>query len=512
MSSSASPRRSSRVAASALASTSSRLPSSSPLSFPSDAADDNPRPTKRARAQRGEVVAPPKQPTKRRTKDAAESPRPQDYVPRAENAWKLGPHVSSAGGVENAVVNAAAVGANAFGLFLKSQRKWESPALKEDSVEKFKARMKTFGYSPAHVLPHESYLVNLANPDGVKREKSYQCFLDDLKRCEQLGLELYNFHPGSTLGSPLEDALARIASCINRAHKETQSVVVVLENMVCQICNAGSFCYLRVYTQAGSGNVVGSRFIELGKIIEQVDDKSRVAVCLDTCEHFFHVFAQKLRSHHFPSVAEFDRDVGASYLRGMHLNDSKGALASKKDRHENIGLGHLGVQTFDRILSDPRTRGIPLILETPAYDVGTSGGGKDSLAKEGMVVWRTEVAVLNRIAGRSPGTPTEDGVVVSLDDEELDTCRAEVQAVVHEASKSHDGKGRKAGQSASKRGGRKGKRHAEDADEDVDSCDDSWCVLRRFLYPSRSSSTVPRNRTNYAVSAASLARHRSVSI
>ncbi|EED78926.1 predicted protein, partial [Postia placenta Mad-698-R] len=179
----------------------------------------------------------------------------------------IGPHVSAAGGVENTIINAAKVGANAFALFVKSQRKWTSSAFTEHSVSSFKSRMKTFGYSPSHILPHGSYLVNLGNPDSDKREKSYQCFLDDLKRCEELGLRLYNFHPGSTVGqATMDESISLIAECINRAHKETQNAVIVLENM------------------AGSGNIVGSRFSDLGKIIEQVDDKTRVGVCLDTCQ------------------------------------------------------------------------------------------------------------------------------------------------------------------------------------------------------------------------------------
>ncbi|KAF9818968.1 hypothetical protein IEO21_02382 [Rhodonia placenta] len=194
-------------------------------------------------------------------------PVPSDFSSRAKSQWKIGPHVSAAGGVENTIINAAKVGANAFALFVKSQRKWTSSALTEHSISSFKSRMKAFGYSPSHILPHGSYLVNLGNPDSDKREKSYQCFLDDLKRCEELGLRLYNFHPGSTVGqATMDESISLIAECINRAHKETQNAVIVLENM------------------AGSGNIVGSCFSDLGKIIEQVDDKTRVGVCLDTCQ------------------------------------------------------------------------------------------------------------------------------------------------------------------------------------------------------------------------------------
>ncbi|EPS98992.1 hypothetical protein FOMPIDRAFT_136203 [Fomitopsis schrenkii] len=323
---------------------------------------------------------------------------------RFSSNWKVGPHVSAAGGVENTIVNAASVGANAFALFVKSQRKWSSPALKESSVIAFKARMKTFGYSASHILPHGSYLINLGNPDGTKREQSYECFVDDLKRCEQLGLQLYNFHPGSTVGvATKEESLSLIADCINRAHKETESVVVVLENM------------------AGSGNVIGSTFAELGGIIAQIDNKARVGVCLDTCHMFAAGYDIRTKEGWNETMTEFERDVGIQYLRGMHLNDSKGTLGSKKDRHQNIGLGELGLAAFAHIVADPRTRGLPLVLETPAYD--EPGPSAARLGKQGMDVWRKEVEVLNRLAG-------EEGVGV----ERMEEWTGEIREVVGRAS------------------------------------------------------------------------------
>ncbi|TFY61767.1 hypothetical protein EVG20_g6931 [Dentipellis fragilis] len=278
--------------------------------------------------------------------------------------------------------------AGAFALFLKSQRKWTGPALTEESIDKFKRWMSVLGYESGHVLPHGSYLVNLGNPDAEKREKSYECFLDELKRCEQLGLTLYNLHPGSSVGAcSTEDAITFIAECVNRAHKETKSVVVVLENM------------------AGAGNIVGGKFEHLAGIIEKVKDKERVGVCLDTCAFYLlspslfyelmmfvvdegHTYAAgyDIRSQEGwnATMDEFDRIVGVKYLRGMHLNDSKAPLGSKKDRHENVGLGTLSLQAFAHVLSDPRTRGIPLILETPMH------GG------EGM--WPSEVRALHMLA------------------------------------------------------------------------------------------------------------------
>ncbi|KAK2459507.1 hypothetical protein APHAL10511_008491 [Amanita phalloides] len=283
--------------------------------------------------------------------------------------WKVGAHVSSAGGIENSVLNAAAIGANAFALFLKSQRKWNGPPLSNESISLFKSRLKEYDYSTRVILPHGSYLVNLGNPDAAKREKSYECFIDDLKRCEQLGLELYNFHPGSTVGAiSTEGCISNIAGSINRAHKETEHVTIVLENM------------------AGSGNVIGSDFAELGGIIGLVEDKSRVGVCLDSCHMFAAGYDIRTKGGWDKMLTEFDQKVGLSYLRGMHLNDSKVDVGSRRDRHENIGLGFLGIRTFAHILSDPRVQGIPLILETPTFEKPEE-------------VWGKEIQVLNSLAG-----------------------------------------------------------------------------------------------------------------
>ncbi|KAJ3733791.1 xylose isomerase-like protein [Lentinula guzmanii] len=287
--------------------------------------------------------------------------------------WKVGAHVSAAGGVENAVFNAAKIGANAFALFVKSQRKWSSPPLTDASISSFKSRMKQLSYNPKYILPHGSYLINLGNPDTEKREKSYECFLDDLKRCDSLGLELYNFHPGSSLGIVEPSVtMTHIADCINRSHRDTpgSKVVVVLENM------------------AGSGNIIGSDFAHLGEIIGQVDDKTRVGVCLDTCHMFAAGYDIRTKEGWNSTVESFDTHVGLKYLRGMHLNDSKTACGSKKDRHDNIGVGHLSIQTFAHILTDPRMQDIPLILETPSHE----GSNKN------WDVWVKEIEVLNLLS------------------------------------------------------------------------------------------------------------------
>ncbi|KAH8099663.1 AP endonuclease [Cristinia sonorae] len=343
---------------------------------------------------------------------------PADFPARGNSPWKVGPHVSAAGGVENTIVNAASIGSTAFALFVKSQRKWASNDLTPESISAFKSRMLEFGYSPDQILPHGSYLVNLGNPDKEKRDKSCECFLDDLKRCEQLGLRLYNFHPGSSLGQVTpEESCSFIAQCVNRAHKETKDIVIVLENMV-------------LTTQAGAGNIIGSTFEQLKLIIDEVYDKARVGVCLDTCEWFLGYdlrSKESWKTHWLLSVDEFDRVVGISYLRGMHLNDSKAGLGGKKDRHENLGLGELSLKAFLHILTDPRTQSIPLILETPAFD------GPGSALAQGMEIWAKEVEVLKRMSARA-GSEVED------EDEVLEDWAGEIKEVVLELRGKKDAK------------------------------------------------------------------------
>ncbi|KZO97759.1 AP endonuclease [Calocera viscosa TUFC12733] len=328
----------------------------SDLTEPEEEEDEKPKKkTKRAagKAAKAKPVKtedePPKEKkTKAKAKKGMEEPEVKD---RVKSDMCVGAHVSAAGGVENAVLNAASIGANAFALFLKSQRKWTSPPLTEDSISLFKARMTKYGYDTGMVLPHGSYLINLGNPDAGKREKAYECFLDDLQRCEQLGIKLYNFHPGSTVGgAPLEECLAHVAESINRAHKATSHVCIVIENM------------------AGAGNVMGCRFSDLATMINLVEDKSRVGVCLDTCHLFASGYDIRDKTAYQATMEEFDKVVGLRYLKAWHLNDSKTPLNSKKDRHENLGLGHIGLPTFSHIMTDPRLAHMPMVLETPSFE------------------------------------------------------------------------------------------------------------------------------------------------
>ena len=259
----------------------------------------------------------------------------------------IGAHVSTSGGVENAPLNAAKIGANAFALFTKNQRQWSAKPLTDESIAAFKQNCADHGFKPEQILPHDSYLINLGHPEVEKLEKSRTAFVDEMQRCEQLGLDRLNFHPGSHLKQVSEsECLSTIAESINMALRETAGVTAVLENT------------------AGQGSNLGFRFEHLAEIIDQVSDKSRVGVCLDTCHSFAAGYNLQTAESCETVFAEFERVVGFSFLRGMHLNDSKKGLGSKVDRHHSLGQGELGLEVFKYIMSDSRFDQIPLILET----------------------------------------------------------------------------------------------------------------------------------------------------
>jgi len=259
----------------------------------------------------------------------------------------IGAHVSAAGGVFNAPYNARAIGAKAFALFTKNQRQWKAKPLDEATVEKFKSALSECGIAPRHVLPHDSYLINLGHPDEAQRQKSLDAFIDEVRRCEKLGLDKLNFHPGSHLKKMSEEAcLDRIAEAMNITLNKTDGVTLVIENT------------------AGQGSNLGYRFEHLAYLIDKTDDKSRVGVCLDTCHTFTAGYDLRTREAYEETMQKFDTIVGFSYLRGMHLNDAKPPLGSRVDRHQSLGKGELGWEPFRRIVNDPRMDDIPLILET----------------------------------------------------------------------------------------------------------------------------------------------------
>lgn len=260
----------------------------------------------------------------------------------------IGAHVSAQGGLENAVINAHAIGARAFALFTKNQRQWQAPALTTKAIEAFKAACQQYGYAPEYILPHDSYLINLGHPEAEGLEKSRQSFIGEMQRCQALGLTMLNFHPGSHLRAiDIDTCLARIAESINMALEQTQGVTAVIENT------------------AGQGSNVGYDFAHLAAIIERIDDKSRVGVCIDTCHAYAAGYDLATDQGFEHTWAEFDRIVGFKYLRGMHLNDAKKGLGSRVDRHDCLGDGILGKRCFELLMKESRFDNIPLILETP---------------------------------------------------------------------------------------------------------------------------------------------------
>lgn len=260
----------------------------------------------------------------------------------------IGPHVSASGGVENAPVAAHELGATAFALFTKNQRQWSSPPLSAQSIKLFQERCQEYALSADYILPHDSYLINLGQPDNELIKKSRTAFNDEMQRCEQLGLKMLNFHPGSHLKMiTVEQCLDRIAESINMALDLTKGVTAVIENT------------------AGQGSNVGFSFQHIAHIISKIEDKSRVGVCIDTCHTYSAGYDLKTEQGYEATWQEFDQVIGFTYLKAIHLNDTKKELGSRVDRHDSIGKGLLGIEFFERIMKDSRFNHIPFILETP---------------------------------------------------------------------------------------------------------------------------------------------------
>ncbi len=259
----------------------------------------------------------------------------------------LGAHVSAAGGADQAVHRAVEIGADAFALFTKNQRQWQGKPLTDEAIKAFRDACAEHHFAPEQILPHDSYLINLGHPEQEGLAKSRDAFLDEMQRCEQLGLTLLNFHPGSHLNKISEsDCLKRIAESVNEALTQTKGVTAVIENT------------------AGQGTNLGWRFEHLAEIIAHVDDKTRVGVCIDTCHAFAAGYDLRSAEVTQATLDELGSVVGFEYLRGMHLNDAKSNFASRVDRHHSLGKGNIGLPAFTTIMQDTRINGIPMILET----------------------------------------------------------------------------------------------------------------------------------------------------
>ena len=278
----------------------------------------------------------------------------------------IGPHVHITGGVQNAPANAHALGATGFGLFTKNQKRWEAKPLDAAAIGAFKSNMELYGYDPRAALVHDSYLINAGNPDKDKRTQSVNALIDEAQRCAALGLPLLNIHPGSGLGAiGADECVALIADSLNTVLGKTAGVTIVLE------------------TTAGQGSGIGGRFEHLAAIIDKIDDKSRVGVCIDTCHIFASGYDIRDAASYEKTMREFDAVVGFKYVRGLHLNDAKNPLGSRIDRHESIGKGQLGMEAFRLLMEDKRFDGIPCVLETINEDI-----------------WRDEVEMLIKMSER----------------------------------------------------------------------------------------------------------------
>jgi len=291
----------------------------------------------------------------------------RSYKKEYDRMKLVGAHVSTSGGVENAPLNAEKIGAKAFALFTKNQRRWTAKPLSEGNVEKFRANCESAGFAPHQVLPHDGYLINLGHPEKAALAKSRAAFLDEFQRCERLGLKFLNFHPGSHLKKSSEQScLERIAESINITLDKTKGVTAVIENT------------------AGQGSNLGYRFEHLAQIIEQIDNKNRVGVCLDTCHTFVSGYDLRGAEMCEKTFAEFEQIVGFKYLKGMHINDSKTPFGSKVDRHAPLGAGEIGWDCFEYIMDDSRFDGIPMVLETTNPEL-----------------WPEEIAALKQLAERT---------------------------------------------------------------------------------------------------------------
>jgi len=361
-----------------------------------------------------------KQKRKRKTKEEKEA----EAMPLASRTTGLnmfvGAHVSIAKGVENAITNAVHIGGNAMAMFLQSQRKWENPDLKPENRDAFISACSHHSYdAKQHIVPHGSYLVNLAAKDATQAKKSYDFFLADLKRCEALGIKYYNFHPGATNKDPLPDAIKRLAGNLNKALSETSTVVPLLENM------------------AGTESIIGSRLTDLAQIIAEIKPEylSRIGICIDTCHTFAAGYDLRTPQAFKKTFQEVDDVVGLKYLKAMHINDSKGMFNSHKDLHQNIGTGFLGLRAFHSIMNEPRLANIPLILETPCERPDPDDPKKTI---DDKTVWSREIKMLESLIGMDPESEQYKKLEQDLADQGKDERDKMIQWVADKEKKERE--------------------------------------------------------------------------
>ena len=281
---------------------------------------------------------------------------PQRPARAAARVHRLGAHLPIAGGMHKALVKALRLRCETVQVFVKNQRQWQAAAFRSDDLERWHELLRTPGFGPA--VAHASYLINLATPDKTLFAKSVAAFAEELRRCGLLDIRYLVVHPGAAVGAPPEEAIRRIAVAVNRVLEATADLptMILLE------------------TTAGQGSTLGHSFGQLGEIIRQVEEPQRVGVCVDTCHVFAAGYDIRTPAGYAEMIGSAERTIGVERIRCWHLNDSKGELSSRVDRHEHIGKGRIGSAGFRNVLSDSRFHGVPMILETPK---GTNQAGRD---------------------------------------------------------------------------------------------------------------------------------------
>lgn len=263
------------------------------------------------------------------------------------DAVLLGAHMSIAGGVHTAIDRAVSIGCTALQVFTKNSNQWHARPLAIDDIQNYKRKIADARIAP--VVAHDSYLINLCATNKEILQKSREAFIDELTRCESLGIQLLNFHPGAHGGAGEEEGIKKVIESLNIAHEKTAQFRVLST----------------VETTAGQGTAVGYRFEHVAKIIEGVDKPERMAVCIDTCHIFAAGYELRTEDGCQKTFEEFDAILGLRRLAAFHLNDSKRELGSRVDRHEHIGKGMIGKRGFSWLMKDVRFHQIPKILETP---------------------------------------------------------------------------------------------------------------------------------------------------
>ncbi len=262
---------------------------------------------------------------------------------------KLGAHTSVAGGLYKAIERSAVFEANALQIFSKNNNQWEGKPLTDEICTAWHEAVAEGGIPIEDIAIHDSYLINLCSDNPVTYERSFEAFIDEHQRAARLGIRLLNFHPGAAMSQSREDAIAIIAERVNEVHAATSDLttISVLE------------------TVAGQGSTIGYRFEELAAIIERIDDKDRIGVCVDTCHIFAAGYDIRTEQGYLDAFEEFDGIVGLEYVLLFHLNDSKKECGSRVDRHEHLGKGEIGETPFRMLMADERFTEVPMVIETP---------------------------------------------------------------------------------------------------------------------------------------------------